>query len=62
MTENLTPAQLAEPTPADVAERLAADAQALRTRLDDYAGPLTDTQRRELVLLAQAAMDLHDGR
>lgn len=58
----MTPAELAEPTPADIAERLAVDAQALAKRMEDYAGPVTDAQAHELQQLAKAAMDLHDGR
>lgn len=49
MDQKLSPAeQLAEPTPSDIAQRLADDLRVLRKRIDDFAGPLDDDLECEL--------------
>lgn len=54
----MTPAELAEPTPADIANRLATDARSLAQRMDDYHGPVDDPLEHELDMLAESIRDL----
>lgn len=48
------PERLAEPTPADIAQRLADDAAALTARLDAWCGPVEDDLDHRLEQLAKA--------
>lgn len=58
-----TPERLAEPTPDDIAQRLADDARSLAKRIDGYAGPLDEDLEHELGMLARAIEDVFaDGR
>lgn len=58
-----TPERLAEPTPGDIAQRLADDARSLAKRIDGYVGPLDEDLEHELGMLARAIEDVFaDGR
>lgn len=56
-----TSAQLAQPSPTDIAQRLADDARALSKRLDDYAGPLDNDLEEDLVRLRRSAESVLTG-
>lgn len=58
-----SPERLAEPTPGDIARRLADDSRALAKRIDGYVGPLGEDLEHELAFLARAIEDVFaDGR
>lgn len=53
--------RLAEPTMADIRERLTLDARLLAERLDGYCGPVDDRLAHELDALSESARDLCHG-
>lgn len=52
--------RLAEPTPADIADRLASDARSLRKRIEGHCHPVEDHLELELSLLRTAIGELLD--
>lgn len=58
-----TPAELAEPTPGDIAQRLADDARALAGRINNFAGPLDTDLEEDLDRLGRSIRNvLEHGR
>jgi hypothetical protein len=56
----VTPAELAEPTPADIAGRLGEDAEHLAARLDEFCGEVPDETAHRLHRLHRLRQSIGD--